>query len=112
MKLFILATTAVLSFTALTAQAQEDYPISNYQYGDEWSKRNVTAEDLKNEVIKKAVNASVSVNGASGIYLGKFNGKHLIATNNHVISYPGCPLLSLSGMSFDSFPELYAGLNE
>lgn len=75
----------------------EEYKTEDYRYGNNWSRRAIKKTDIKNNIIKSAVVSSVEINGASGIYVGKFNGVHLIATANHVINYPGCDLLALGG---------------
>ena len=58
--------------------------INIYQKGDQWSPRIVSPTDLKNPISSRAIGATVIVGGATGIYLGKFNGQHIIATNAHI----------------------------
>lgn len=77
---------------------------NQYQLGDEWGKRPVTAADVMkgSPAFARAVSATAKVGGATGFYLGKFAGAHVMATNHHV--YPtSCvgkkvsfPLLGLS----------------
>ena len=58
---------------------------SRYQVGSEWGKLPVTKEILnKSSVIRRAALATARVGGATGFYLGKFNGAHVVATNKHV----------------------------
>jgi hypothetical protein len=78
-----------------------------YRLGDEWGKRPLRVEDLSGELpsVRRAALATASVGGATGFYLGKFAGKHVLATNHHVMeSEWGCngrtirfPLLGVRG---------------
>lgn len=62
-----------------------------YQIGPEWGKKLVTPESLKSEseVFQKAARRTakfgVAYGSGTAFYLGKFNGKHVIASNYHVI---------------------------
>lgn len=62
-----------------------------YQIGDEWGKKIVTQDSLQNEseVFKKSALRTAKFGNFSGsgtaFYIGKFNGKHVIASNYHVI---------------------------
>lgn len=64
----------------------------DYQLGDEWGKKVVTAESLAKEsaVFARAAKATARFGGATAFYLGKFNGRHMMATNNHVLQRQGC----------------------
>lgn len=86
-----------------------------YRIGDTWGKRPV--QDISNEtpVFQRAAKATARVGGATGFYLGKFNGSHVMATNHHV--YPSdCngsrvqfPLLNVSATCdhfLGSWPEI------
>lgn len=57
-----------------------------YRIGDEWGKKPVTEGDLASDShFRRMALATARVRGGgTGFYLGKFNGRHLIATNNHV----------------------------
>jgi hypothetical protein len=61
--------------------------IEDYRLGDEWGKKKVTAETLKEEspsfVRASQATAYLPV-GGTGFYLGKFAGVHILATNHHV----------------------------
>lgn len=59
-----------------------------YRIGDEWGKKTVTIETLKtaSEAFKRAAFATAKVGGATGFYLGTFNGFHVMATNHHVFT--------------------------
>lgn len=62
----------------------------DYQLGDVWGKKRVAEENLKNEsmVFNRAARATAYLpTGGTGFYLGKFAGKHILATNHHV-----CPI--------------------
>lgn len=66
---------------------------NKYQLGDEWGKKAVTQDTLASAgpVFQRAARATAKVGGATGFYLGTFNGKHIVATNHHVIPRaPGC----------------------
>lgn len=66
---------------SLVASGTEDYRL-----GDEWGKRPVTADSLKEArpAFKRAALATAKTGGATGFYLGKFAGSHVMATNHHV----------------------------
>ena len=64
-----------------------------YQIGAEWGKKIVTAESLKNEsqifqkaAMRTAKFGSMMTGHGTAFYLGKFNGKHIMASNYHVIT--------------------------
>lgn len=60
-----------------------------YQIGDEWGKKPVNAADLASTPqLLRAARATAHLGGATGFYLGRFNGQALVATNHHV-----CPTL-------------------
>ena len=87
------------------------YPISNYQIGPEWGRFEITDEVMAKETpeFNKLVNATASVGGATGFYLGVHNGIHVMATNNHVIKdESGCYMATVgfqdrSGQIFEGF---------
>lgn len=60
----------------------------DYRIGDEWGKRPVTPESLTGArpAFRRAALATARVGGATGFYLGKFRGAHVVATNYHVYS--------------------------
>lgn len=91
----------------------------DYRVGDEWGKAPVTQDVLAKATpaFRRAALATARVGGATGFYLGKFNGIHVMATNHHV--YPaawGClgstirfPLLNVAVTCekfFGSWPEI------
>jgi hypothetical protein len=91
----------------------------DYRLGDEWGKRPVSTEDLANAraAFKRGALATAKTGGATGFYLGKFAGVHVMATNHHV--YEGAsqclnrrvsfPLLNVSVTCEDflgSWPEV------
>ncbi|MES2768277.1 MAG: serine protease [Bdellovibrionota bacterium] len=63
-----------------------------YQIGSEWGKKVVTKDSLKNEsdVFQKTALRTAKFGSFMGsgtaFYLGKFNGKHIMASNYHVIT--------------------------
>lgn len=79
----------------------------DYRLGSEWGKVPVTLESLSKEsaAFQRAALATAKVGGATGFYLGKFNGEFIMATNYHVFSGAmNClgssvrfPLLGVSG---------------
>lgn len=64
---------------------------TDYQIGDEWGKKPVTRAMMDNHspAFTRAALATARVGGATGFYLGKFNGHHVMATNHHVMTGPG-----------------------
>jgi hypothetical protein len=63
-----------------------------YQLGDQWGKAPVTPESLSKEsaVFQRAAKATTRFGGGTAFYIGKFNGHHMMATNNHVMKSMGC----------------------
>lgn len=61
----------------------------DYRLGDEWGKKPVTVESLKGETetFKRAALATARTGGATGFFLGKFEGEYVLATNHHVYQY-------------------------
>lgn len=59
---------------------------SRYQIGEEWGKKPVTQADLdSNEFFKRMATATAHIRaGGTGFFIGKFNGKFVMATNHHV----------------------------
>lgn len=85
-----------------------DFSGSNdYRLGDEWGKKPVTLESLKSEseTFKRAALATARTGGATGFFLGKYEGEYVMATNHHVYEYAyAClgnkirfPLLGIEG---------------
>lgn len=67
---------------SLNAGDKEDYRL-----GDEWGKKRVTEAGLKVEsmaFVRASQATALLPVGGTGFYLGKFNGKHVMATNHHV----------------------------
>jgi hypothetical protein len=61
--------------------------IKDYRLGDEWGKKKVSQTSIRTEsaVFKRAAEATAYLPiGGTGFYLGKFAGKHVLATNHHV----------------------------
>lgn len=60
--------------------------LSDYQIGDEWGKKPVTAAALAagGPIFERAAKATARYGGATAFYLGRFNGRYLVATNHHV----------------------------
>ena len=58
-----------------------------YQIGTEWGKKPVSLDSIKDESeqFQRAAMATARVGGATGFYLGLYNGKHIMATNHHVM---------------------------
>lgn len=73
-----------------------------YQIGDEWGKKPVSAETLASQPrLLRAAQATASLGGATGFYLGQFNGHAILATNHHV-----CPSMGHCVGRTASFPLL------
>ncbi|MBI5623810.1 MAG: trypsin-like peptidase domain-containing protein [Elusimicrobia bacterium] len=64
----------------------------DYQLGDEWGKKPVTAASMAGEslVFQRAAKATARYGSATAFYIGFFNGHHMMATNRHVMSSMGC----------------------
>lgn len=64
----------------------EAFVADDYRIGDEWGKKPVTAKDLSSSPhFERMATATARVRGGgTGFYMGKYNGMHLLATNNHV----------------------------
>jgi hypothetical protein len=58
----------------------------SYRLGDEWGKKTVTDEVLRQASVafRRAALATARTGGATGFYLGKFGNTHVMATNHHV----------------------------
>lgn len=90
----------VALFFALNAQAVLPLPLekagialssftgsNEYRLGDEWGKKPVNAADLDKAPasFRRAALATARVGGGTSFYLGKFNGRLVMATNHHVM---------------------------
>lgn len=76
--------------------------INDYKMGSEFGKKPVdeTALASSTAAYQRAARATARVGGATGFYIGKFDGVHVMATNHHVQ-----PSMSCSGRSV-TFPLL------
>jgi hypothetical protein len=76
--------------------------IADYKMGDEFGKKPVDATTLAtaSAAYARAARATAMVGGATGFYIGKFDGVHVMATNHHVQ-----PTMSCSGRTV-TFPLL------
>lgn len=66
---------------------------ARYQIGTEWGKEPVTEAMIasRGTAFERAARATARVRGATGFYLGKFAGQHVVATNHHVCySHTSC----------------------
>lgn len=62
--------------------------IKIYQIGDEWNKDPVNSKNIDQfpETFQRAARATAKIRGgATGFYIGQFNGHHVMATNHHVL---------------------------
>jgi hypothetical protein len=66
--------------------------IADYQMGSEFGKKPVTDAGLSSapDTYRRAARATAMVGGATGFYLGKFAGTHVMATNHHVYTSMSC----------------------
>jgi hypothetical protein len=66
--------------------------IADYRIGDEFGKKPVTEASLSSatDPFRRAARATAMVGGATGFYLGKFAGVHVMATNHHVYTSMSC----------------------
>lgn len=115
----ILATTSSLSFaqepvirlgsglplseTAVELESSTSMsPANTYQIGDEWGKKPLSNADLAAQPqLLRAAQATASLGGATGFYLGTYNGQAVVATNHHV-----CPSLQACVGKTATFPLL------
>lgn len=80
-----------LILLAVSAEARRGWT-SDYRVGDEWGKKRVTSENLASAspMFRRTAMATAYLPiGGTAFYLGRFAGKHVIATNHHV-----CPVES------------------
>jgi hypothetical protein len=73
-------------FAAQGANALAGVVDPTYQIGDEWGKKQVTADSLAHATaaFRRAAMATAHAGGATSFYLGEFAGYHMMATNHHV----------------------------
>jgi len=78
----------------------------DYQLGDEWGKKPVTAASAGAEspVFRRAAKATAHYGGATAFYIGFFNGHHMMATNHHVVESMGCGARAEFTLLGKSFP--------
>lgn len=55
-----------------------------YRIGDEWGKHPVSAKDVEDKNILRMSQATARVTGATGFFIGVFDGKYVMASNHHV----------------------------
>ena len=72
-------------------RGEESYFVHpSYQIGDLWGKKKVDAKTLEEGTpYHRASFATARLGGGTSFYLGKFAGKHMMATNHHV-----CPRMT------------------
>ena len=69
---------------------QTDFINNEYQIGDEWGKKPVTASEISHQpALAHIAYGTARVDGATGFLLGKFAGKYVMATNHHVCNGTG-----------------------
>lgn len=63
-----------------------DYSSENYRIGDLWGKEEVTKSTFEQgtDVYRRTALAAIKLGGGTAFYLGKFDNRHIIATNYHV----------------------------
>jgi hypothetical protein len=86
--------------TKLGGRSNKTAPVlgdeTNYQIGDVWGKLPLDATQVRtgSAVLRKAARATARYagvfGGATGFYMGKFNGQHIMGTNHHVVDGVGC----------------------
>ncbi len=75
--------------------------IEDYQIGDIWGKLPVKEADVRTgtTALQRAARATAKYGGlfggATGFYMGKFNGEHIMGTNHHVVEGVGCSNVTL-----------------
>lgn len=89
----------IVLFSFIPFQGQSALPFSvvddnlfKYQIGEQWGKTIVTKELLNSEteIFRNAVQSTARFRHGTAFYLGKFNDRHLMATNSHVSSSDKC----------------------
>lgn len=108
MKNFILLTALILVLSGL-AKAQENNP---YQIGPVWGRKSYTHESVTkiSPNIREQAKAVARFDGGTAFYLGKFDGKHLMATNHHVL--PGAlKCYSFNWVSFILIDDFFSCKN-
>lgn len=67
---------------------------NDYRLGDEWGKKPVTQDSVNSArpAFRRAALATAQTGGATGFYLGKFDGAFVMATNHHVFTQPSACL--------------------
>lgn len=71
----------------------QQYFQNSYQIGSSWNRKSF--EELTVKGLDRYI---LQVGTATGVYLGKYNGKSLIATNRHVIEDEVCSELEISSI--------------
>jgi hypothetical protein len=79
--------------TSFLFQYQQYYP-NSYQIGSEWNRKEF--DKLKETKLDQYI---YRVGSATGVYLGRYNGKSLFATNRHVIEGENCEDVVISSTS-------------
>jgi hypothetical protein len=86
---------------------------ATYQMGEAWGPTRARDVEPKTALVLRAIQTTLRIGpagaGATGIYLGKFAGKHLVATNHHVAKMPymlgrkvGFPIVNvIADLSFE-----------
>lgn len=94
------------SISSMDAAAAAARSAKDYQLGDEWGKKPVTAASAAaaGPVFERAAKATARYGGATAFYLGFFNGHHLMATNHHVAEGMGCGARADFPLLGKSFP--------
>ncbi|MCO4756107.1 MAG: trypsin-like peptidase domain-containing protein [Bacteriovoracaceae bacterium] len=87
-----------LFFICFVTQANEN----PYQLGSAWSKLPITHETLNSlpENLRTSSLSTAKFLGGTSFYLGKFDGRHVMATNYHVLPSP----LNCYGLNRAHFP--------
>lgn len=89
--------------------------IDDYRLGDEWGKKPVGDMSRESPAFRRAAMATARVGGATGFYLGKFEGVHVMATNHHVyqsscvgsrVRFPILNVQATCASFFGSWPEI------
>ncbi|SMF25835.1 S1 family peptidase [Pseudobacteriovorax antillogorgiicola] len=79
---------------------------SRYQIGSEWGKKPIQESQFKELAsLERVAKGTANVRGATGFYLGKFAGQHVVATNNHVC--PSSWACSFASIAFKQLGKSY-----
>jgi hypothetical protein len=87
LKIIISCVTSLLTVSALADVEETSSNLARLQIGPSWNKFAVNPAALASfsPSLRKVALSTASFNEGTAFYIGKFNGKHVMATNTHVL---------------------------